>query len=285
MASLEIPGALQLENGDHGLTSILIDTPRAEAEIYLHGAHITRWIPAGQRPVLFTSERSFYAASKPIRGGVPLVFPWFGPRAGGLEGPMHGYARLAEWKLESTRLRDDGAVELRLAMPPVDAFHLTFHLVIGAQLEMELEVHNTSAEELCFEEAMHTYFAVGDIHQVSLTGLEGSSYIDKVDGAQRKQQPAAPIRFAKETDQVHVDTTATCVIDDPAWARRIVIEKSGSATTVVWNPWIAKTLTLADMAPDDWRGMLCVETANAGENAMRLAPYATHRMRATIRLE
>jgi glucose-6-phosphate 1-epimerase len=282
MSSLEIPGALQLETGDHGLTSVLIDTPQAEAEIFLHGAHITRWIPAGQRPVLFLSSRSVFAASKPIRGGVPLVFPWFGPRGGGLEGPMHGYARLAEWTLESTRLREDGAVELRFALPPVDAFHVTFHALVGAKLEMELEVRNTSGEELCFEEALHTYFAVGDIHQVSLAGLEGTEYLDKADEFKRKRQPAEPMRIARYTDQVHVNTTATCVIDDPAWARKIVIEKTGSASTVVWNPWSDKIANFADMSPDEWRGMLCVETANAGENGVRIAPYATHRMRATI---
>jgi D-hexose-6-phosphate mutarotase len=148
---------------------------------------------------------------------------------------------------------------------------------------MELEVHNTAAGELCFEEALHTYFEIGSIHQISISGLEGTTYLDKTDSGQRKQQSGAPIRIARETDQVHVDTTSTCVIEDPAWARRIVIEKTGSATTVVWNPWIAKTLSLADMAPEEWRGMLCVETANAAENGVRLAPGATHRMRATIR--
>ena len=285
MGGLEIPGALQLENRDSGLTVALIDTPQAEAEIYLHGAHVTSWIPAGQRPVLFTSSRSFFAHGKPIRGGVPLVFPWFGPRGGGLPGPMHGYARISEWTLESTGLRDDGAVELHFALPPVDAFHLRYHVAVGAHLEMELEVRNTSAEELSFEEALHTYFAVGDVQQVSIFGLAGTTYIDKTDGGRRKQQPTAPIQIVQETDQVHLDTTAPCVIEDPAWARRIVILKSCSATTVVWNPWVDKTLTLADMAPEDWREMLCIETANAGENAIRLAAGASHRMRATILTE
>jgi glucose-6-phosphate 1-epimerase len=285
MAAIEIPGALQIENRDNGLTVALIDSPLAEAEVFLHGAHITRWTPTGQRPVLFTSSHSMFAPGKPIRGGVPIVFPWFGPRSGGLPGPMHGYARISEWTLASTNLRDDGAVELTLTLPPVDAFHLSFHIAIGTRLEMELAIRNTSAEELSFEEALHTYFAVSDIHQISLAGLEGTEYIDKTDGAQRKRQAASVIRIGKETDQVHVDTPATCVIEDPGWSRRIVIEKSGSATTVVWNPWIAKTLTLADMAPEEWREMFCVESANAGENAVRLAPGATHRMRVTIHVE
>jgi glucose-6-phosphate 1-epimerase len=238
------------------------------------------------------SSRSLYAEGKPIRGGVPLVFPWFGPRGGGLAGPMHGFARILEWTLEGTRLRPDGAVELDLSLAPnattrelgVGDFRLAFRVAIGSQLEMELEAGNPSSAELAVEAAMHTYFAVGDIERVSIGGLEGTEYLDKTDGFRRKRQPAGPIRIAKETDQVHVNTRGTCTIEDPAWARRIVIEKSGSATTVVWNPWAEKTRTMTDMAPDDWRGMLCVETANAGENAVRLAPAASHRMRAVVRV-
>ena len=282
MPGLEIPGALQLEHDDNGLTRVLIDTAQAQAELFLQGAHLTSWIPAGQRPVLFTSTRSFYAAGKPIRGGVPIVFPWFGPRGGGLPGPMHGYARTSQWTLDATRLRGDGAIELRLTLPPVDDFRVSFQAVIGAELEMELEVRNNSAGTLTFEEALHTYFAVGDIHQVSVSGLAGVEYLDKGDNFARKRQPAGALHFTRYTDQVHVNTTGSCVIEDQAWARRITIEKSGSATTVVWNPWADKTPTLADMAPDEWRRMLCVETANAAENAVALAPGTTHRMRASI---
>ena len=277
--------ALDFHRTERGLTHALVSTAQAEAEIYLQGAHLTSWIPAGQRGVLFTSARSFFAPGKPIRGGVPIVFPWFGPRGGGLDGPMHGYARTAGWIAESTCVRDDGAVELHLSLPPVDAFRLSFHVAIGTQLEMELEVQNTSSGELTFEEALHTYFAVGDIHQVSLTGLEGTAYIDKADNFLRKRCPDAPIRIDRYTDQVHVNTAATCVIDDPAWARRIVIEKTGSNTTVVWNPWFDKTPSFPDMDPSEWSGMLCVETANAGENAVHLAGGETHRMRAAIRVE
>jgi glucose-6-phosphate 1-epimerase len=285
MRCIEIPGALQVENDDNGLTRVLIATPQTEAEIFLHGAHITRWIPAGRRPVLFTSSRSMYAPGKPIRGGVPLVFPWFGPRGGGLPGPMHGYARISEWTLHATNMSAKGAVELVFTLPQVDALRLAFRVSIGAQLEMELDVRNTSAEELSFEEAFHTYFAVGDIRQVSISGLEGTEYIDKADAFQRKRRPAEPIRIDRYIDQVYVNTTAACVIDDPAWARRIVIDKGGSATTVVWNPWADKTPGMPDMAPEDWREMVCVETANAGENAIRLAPGATHIMRAAIHVE
>lgn len=193
--------------------------------------------------------------------------------------------------MEETRL-SDGRVEITLALTPNDgtrgfgfsAFSLRFRATIGATLEMELETRNDSPEQLTYEEALHTYFAVGDVQQCSVSGLEGTSYIDKTDGFQRKTQGHEPVRIAKETDQVHVNTQATCVIHDPLWGRRIAIEKSGAASTVVWNPWIEKTKGMSDMAPDEWREMICVETANAAENAVHLPAGESHKTTATIRV-
>ena len=286
-----IPGVLRFEDTPGGLVRAIITGPHAGATVYLHGAHVTGWTPAGQRPVLFTSSRSRYEPGIAIRGGVPIVFPWFGPRADGVAGPLHGFARIVEWSLERARLRPDGAVELSLALDPnqasrsagYDAFHLRFRVAVGAALEMELEVHNRSGAPLRFEEALHTYFAVADIRQVAVTGLGDTTYVDKTAAFARKQSES-PIRIARETDQVHLNTASRCEIEDPVWRRIIAVEKEGSDTTVVWNPWIDKTRTIADMAPDDWQGMLCLETANALDNAVVLPPGGTHRMRATIRI-
>jgi glucose-6-phosphate 1-epimerase len=136
---------------------------------------------------------------------------------------------------------------------------------------------------LHFEEALHTYFAVGDIQKIAVHGLGGTTYIDKTDGMQRKQAPD-PMTIAKETDQVHINTSATCEIEDLVSRRSISVEKTGSNTTVVWNPWIEKNRSLADMDPEDWKKMLCVETANAGENAVVVPAGGTHHMRAVIRV-
>jgi glucose-6-phosphate 1-epimerase len=224
-----------------------------------------------------------FEGGKPIRGGVPIVFPWFGTRSDGQPGPLHGYARIREWTIESTEQRPDGAVEVRLSLA-VESARLTYRVVVGGSLELELTVRNESESEFRFEEALHTYFAVGDIRQVSITGLEGTVCVDKTDGFSRKVSEGA-IRFGKETDQVHLNTAAACEIRDAAWKRAIVVEKAGSDTTVVWNPWIEKTKTLADMAPDDWQGMVCLETANAMENAIALPAGGVHSMRSAIRLK
>lgn len=288
-----ILNALRFEEGPGELTRATVSTAAADAEIYLQGAHIARWTPRGSEPALFLSSKSLYQPGKAIRGGVPVIFPWFGPRAGGKPGPMHGFARTMEWAVERAALHNDGSVEIALTLAPneatrtlgYDAFQLRFRVSIGSRLEMELEIRNDADEALDFEAALHTYFAIGDIRQVSVAGLEGAEYIDKTDGFKRKRQSGEAIRITGETDRVYINTASTCVIKDVAWGRRITIEKSGSATTVVWNPWIEKTKSLADMAADDWTRMICIETANAADNAIRLAPGACHKLTATVRVE
>lgn len=293
MTQFDIPNALRLEEVPGGLVRVVVSTPAAEASLYLQGAHLTHWTPRRHRPVLFLSPKTLFTPGKAIRGGVPIIFPWFGPRSDGKPGPAHGFARTIEWTVEAARLHDDGKLQITLALSPNDVtrgfgyagFHLRFSVTIGAQLEVELEACNDSNETLTYEEALHAYFAIGDIHQASISGLEGTTYIDKTDGFKRKTVGGEPIRITKETDQVHLNTRAGCVVHDPVWNRRIIIEKAGSDSTVVWNPWVDKTKGMADMAPDSWKEMICVETANAADNAVRLLPGASHKLTASIRVE
>jgi glucose-6-phosphate 1-epimerase len=275
-----------------GFVRAVISTSEAEADFYLQGAHVTHWTPRGHRPVLFVSPKSLFAPGKAIRGGVPVIFPWFGPRSDGKPGPSHGFARTMNWAVEEASQRHNGAVEITLALGPNDetralgyaAFHARLRVTVGAELEMELQIRNDSADPLHYEEALHSYFAIGDIHQVSVSGLEGTTYIDKTDGLKRKQLGGEPLRIVKETDQVHLNTQSTCVIHDPVLNRRISVEKSGSDSTVVWNPWIEKTKGMSDMESDDWTRMICIETANAADNAVHLAPGASHSLRTLIRV-
>ena len=288
-----IAPALTFEDTPGGLVRAVISTPEADADIYLQGAHVAHWTPRGQKPVLFVSSKSLYAPGKAIRGGVPIIFPWFGNREGGKPGPAHGFARAMLWTVAGSRQYADGKVEITLALNPNDAtgaygfdhFALRFRVTVGATLAMELETRNQAAEPLTYEEALHSYFAIADIHHASVTGLEGTTLIDKTDQFLRKVQPAEPVRATKETDQVHLNTIATCVVEDPVWKRRIVVEKTGSNSTVVWNPWIAKTAGMADMGPDEWQGMICVETANAADNAITLQAGESHTLTTSIRVD
>ena len=219
-----------------------------------------------------------------------MIFPWFGPRAGRADSPAHGFARTLPWDVESLTFDEAGNVSLTLRLDPNDAtrahwphdFVLRHRIAFGAKLDMQLEIENTSGAPFVFEEALHTYLAVSDVRHVSVTGLGNTAYLDKVDALQRKQQGAEPIRITGETDRIYLNTRATCVLDDPGLSRRIAVEKSGSDATVVWNPWIAKAKAMPDFGDDEWPAMLCIETANTGENAITLAPGATHTMRATL---
>lgn len=279
---------VKFDTGAGGMNRIVINTPGAEAHVYLHGAHVTHYQPKGQPPVLFLSRQSHFAAGKAIRGGIPVIFPWFGPRAGDPAAPMHGFARTAEWSVKEIKPRCE-AVGVTLALTGSDAtrrwlpneFELLCTICVGSSLEVSLEVCNRSASAFTFEEALHTYLSVGDVRQAGIEGLDGRTFIDKTAAMARARQ-SGPVRIERETDRVYVDTVDDVSAADPINGRRLVVAKTGSRTTVVWNPWVEKAQAMADLGDDEWPRMLCIETANAAENAVTLAPGQSHTMTATI---
>ncbi len=297
-----IDDAVRFEAGVNDLFRAVLTAGGGEVHVYRHAAHVTHFQPAGGEPVLFVSDASLFEPGKPIRGGVPICFPWFAdnvPQSAGPDAPMHGFARHQFWKFRSVDQLDDGAVQTVLAFKSSPNTHKLWphHFVAtmtvtlsgdGQTLAMQHWVKHkgpADAEPFIFEQALHSYFRVGDIHQCAITGLEGAAYTDKVDNFTTKSQPNEPIRFTGETDRVFHNTDSTCVIHDDASRRRIVIEKTGSQSTIVWNPWIDKAANMADFGDDDWPNMLCIETANVAENAITLKPGESHAMTATIHAE
>jgi glucose-6-phosphate 1-epimerase len=287
-----LPGSVRVVEGPGGLPRLDIATPVATAQAYLHGAHLTHWQPShAKAPVLWMSEHSLWQDAKPIRGGVPICFPWFGPHRSESSAPAHGFARLLDWTLAGAVERD-GAVAVTFALDGARLsevwpfrFRAEYEVVVGATLAMSLEVENRDRIGFSFEEALHTYFAVSSIADVSIAGLERTPYLDKAGGLTERTQDDTPIRFTRETDRVYLETAATCSIDDPGQQRRIIVSKDNSRSTVVWNPWIAKARAMADFGDEEWRGMVCVETANVGAAAVRLAPGERHRMTVSLAVE
>ncbi len=277
-----IPDVLRFESGAGGLARAVISTDLCTGSVYLHGAHVAGYEPAGHEPVLFMSASSGFTAGKAIRGGVPVCFPWFGPHATDQSAPSHGPARTTEWQVHSTSV-DQGAATIEL-VATFEPFEIHHRVTFGRELSMTLDVRNLSQSPATFEAALHTYLNVSDVTQIYIAGLEQTEYLDKVDGGQSHNQGDAPITFVGETDRVYIDTQSTCVLTDPAYGRRITIAKSGSDSTVVWNPWAEKAEALADLGDDDWPGMACIETANAGPNKVTLGTGETHSMNATISL-
>jgi glucose-6-phosphate 1-epimerase len=279
-----IPNTLHFELDEHGLERAIIKTRPAEAIIYLQGAHITHFQPKGEKPLLFLSSKSNFAPGKAIRGGIPLIFPWFGPKSDDPKAPMHGFARTSQWQVESAKqIGNRVAIQFALDVPHHSS--VRFSVWIGPQLQMELQVTNQSKAPLTFEEAYHSYFAVSDVRDVFIQGLARETFIDKTDRMNRKVDDDHALRLEGETDRVYVNTKSLCRIFDPSARRCINIAKTNSATTVVWNPWIDKSKTMSDMGENDWQQMLCIETANAADNAITLKPGSTHEMSAQIGIE
>jgi len=284
------PGA-RWERGPGDLPFLAVTTESCRARLTAYGAHLCEWTPAAHAPpVLFVSPRSAFAPGTAIRGGVPVCFPWFANHPTDPGKPSHGFARTRPWDVVRVT-RDEGAglvAELRLASDDRtralwDAeFDARLTIALGSSLAMTFEVVNLGDREIAYEAALHSYFTVGDVERIAIGGLEGAAFIDKVDGMKRKVHGVAPLALTGETDRVFLDTAATCVIDDAELGRRIHVAKSGSMATVVWNPWRTRAETIADVGADVWRRFVCVETANCGVHAIRLAPGARHTMAARV---
>ena len=286
-----LPGVLAFHATANGLIHADITTPHATATVYLQGAHVAAWQPKGQSSVIFVSRKSDFAPGKAIRGGVPIAFPWFATRHDGKTGPSHGFARIQDWTLAFAALAGEN-LHMTLTLGPsevsrslgYDNFRLAYQLTIGRTLTMQLTVANDATVPLVFEEALHTYYAVADIHEVSLNGLEGVTYLDKNDNLQSKVQHGA-ITITEPTDRVYLNTTSPCVLHDTGSKRKITIAKAGSNTTVVWNPWESGAAKLPDLDPTEWHEFLAVETVNAAANVITLAPGAQHVMEAHVSVE
>jgi glucose-6-phosphate 1-epimerase len=276
-----------------GLVKAVVSQGGMQGELFLQGATVTRWHPAGAQPVIFTSPNAIFAPGTAVRGGVPIIFPWFGPKQDEPKAPQHGFVRAAPWQLESVDESRPDEVRLRLSITQgeatspfwPEAYRAVYTVAFGPALTVELAVQNRAGHEIGFEEALHTYFAISDIGKVSVTGFSGTTYIDKVDGFQRKTQDSSPIKLSGETDRVYLSTPRQAVIEDPEWRRRIVVEKDGAASSIVWNPWNEKAAAMKDLGAEAWRGMICVETGNAADNAVRLAAGGEHRMTTRISVD
>ncbi len=266
----------------HGLKALRLRASGSEALVYLHGAHLASFRTSEHGELLWMSDKAVYAEGKALRGGVPICFPWFGAHPTETASPAHGFARTTVFRFEGSEQRGDNVVaELTLSSSPQTLplfphrFTARLRLTVGRELSLAFEIENTDAEAFDYELALHTYLGVSDVRQVEVLGLSGASYDDKVSGARTVIQGAAPLRFTGETDRVYASTERVTVLD-PGHQRRLLIDKTNSSTTVVWNPWIEKARRMVDFNDDAWPQMLCIEAANTGAHRIRLAPQARH---------
>jgi len=286
----EVPG-VELTSA-HGLPCVRVTRPEASGLVFLQGAHVAEWVPAGAEPVIWMSEKALYQSGKALRGGVPICFPWFGAHATEKAFPAHGFARTMEFQYLGARLTRDQNAELEFVLQDDSstqalfphAFAARLRVTFGATLELAFSVENHGAVPFTFEEALHSYFHVADVRNIGVHGLGGAPFLDKVRGMAEFTQTEDELSFSGETDRVY-RSAATCVIRDPGRARRVRIEKTHSEATVVWNPWAERAAQMADFGADAWPGMVCVESANVGATRIQLAPMATHTLTVRVALE
>jgi glucose-6-phosphate 1-epimerase len=286
-----VPGMLRFEQLPGGLAAIRVDSALATASVMLQGAQVVGYQPRGEQPLIWLSARSRYVAGKSVRGGVPVCWPWFGPHATDPALPAHGFARTVEWELQEATALPDGRVRLAFELPQNAATRAQWPhpssvrntVTIGRELEVSLATRNTGSERFPLGQALHTYFHVGDVRRISIHGLDGCTYLDKAGGSARRQQHG-PVTFTQETDRIYLNTGGACEIRDPVMERSLLVTATGSRSTVVWNPWIEKAEQMGDFEPDGYLRMVCVETANAADDSVIVAPGQEHVLAAQYRL-
>jgi glucose-6-phosphate 1-epimerase len=273
----------------HDRPALVVDLPGTTAVIQLDGAHLTGWTPARGGELLWMSPLAEVGPGAAIRGGVPLVGPWFGPGRDGRTEPKHGWLRTAVWtpvRAEITGRGETRGAIVELALNDADptgqgaSAHVQF-TVEPQELTVAL-TFTAGREPVELEEALHTYFAVSDVESLRLDGLAGADFLDNTEALARRHQDGEPT-VSGLVDRIY-EVADTVRIHDPA-GRTIVVDPEGSSRTVLWNPGAQAAATMADVPDDGWPGFVCVESAVCKDGFVPLAPGQGHTLSAHYRIE
>ena len=283
---------LIFKEGPGGLIIAEIRNPYGDATVAIHGGHIISFRPHGHEPVLWLSKNSHFKTGKAIRGGIPVCWPWFAAHPTDTGKPAHGFVRTAAWSVSESEKLEDDSTRLKLFIADSKetlklwphSFRLEIECTVSDVLRVKLITTNTDDKHFVCGGALHSYFNISSISNIMIKGLENCPYIDKLDQDRRKVQDGA-VSFKSETDRIYLEPKDDCIIEDGGMGRRINISKNGSRTTVVWNPWIDKARKMKDFGDDEYKRMVCVETANANTDVISLAPGNTHTLESIIRPE
>ncbi|WP_372773692.1 D-hexose-6-phosphate mutarotase [Mangrovibacterium sp.] len=273
-----IEGEVGFMEMDGDLVFINVSNKYADADICLYGAHVTSFRPVRTMEMLYMSPETSYEVGKPIRGGIPVCFPWFGPHKTDSNLPQHGFGRLMYWNVLSTASLPNGETEIKLGLNsseetkafwPFD-FEAVLNMVIGAKMTVSLEVKNSSTESFSYTCALHSYFAVSDLAHIQIEGLQGLTYFNQLTG-NNDQQNEEILHVNEGLTRHYLDTESAVVLADEAYRRRIKIEKSGSKVTTVWNPGEAACAGIGDIPDDGFANFVCIEATNAFNFPITLA--------------
>ncbi len=287
-----IEGELGFAELEEDLVFITVSNKYADADICLYGAHVTSFKPYKSMEILWMSPDSSFEEGTPIRGGIPVCFPWFGPHKTEPEKPQHGFARLIYWDVLETATLPSGETLVRLQLCSSEEtktywdydFCAEMNIVIGTTLKATLKVTNTSEVPFEYTCALHSYFSLSAIENLSIEGLEGVSYFNQLTGENGVQKEYF-LHIQDPLARHYLGTETPVVIEDSAFNRRIKVDKSGSKVTTVWNPGEETCAKIGDLPNDAWETFVCVEATNAFDFPVQLAPGNSFETSAIIGLE
>ena len=272
---------VNLEELAPGYPVVTVNHSTCKAQVALHGAHVISWCPTGHEEVLYLSPDAVYREGKAIRGGIPICWPWFNAHPSDPDLPSHGLVRNQFWELESTDADDEGVVaKLRRT---TEHWTVVVAIRMASSLEVAIESTNLGDDQLLVSGALHSYFRVGDVRQITIKGLEDAAYLDTV-GQHTNRHQTGVIEIDREVDRYY-DSSAAVRLEDPLKERTILIDKENSPSTVVWNPWIEKAAALGDLPNEDYLAFACVEAAITNDRAVALSQGETHRFATRISVE
>ncbi|APD90246.1 D-hexose-6-phosphate mutarotase [Alteromonas mediterranea] len=268
----------------NGLTFLDVDNALATARISLFGGHILSYVPkSDDKERLWVSPHAYLNGERPIRGGIPVCWPWFSDDHGREKGalPSHGFLRTQVWKLIDSKDDDSGTtIELSPSFTRADGFenecNVSMVIKVGNTMDVSLITENTGVAPFEFNCALHTYFHVDHIQHTLISGIEGQ-YKDKLDNWALKATPT-PYAITGETDRIHLAPIKTADIEVDGNAFTQVVSE-GNDSLVVWNPW-QSAASISDMDPFGYKHMLCVETSLT--QGKTLAPSECHTLKQTI---
>ena len=273
-----------------GFPVIEIQTTTASAKVAIHGAQVLSWNPKDTEPVLYTSPKAIMEPGKPLRGGIPICWPWFGNETDVPNAPQHGFGRTRFWTLVNAK---SGAANARLEflLPLDDEIRAAFPhdcevrviIAIGDKLSVALKTKNTGEELFKIGGALHTYLTVGDITRVQVEGIKECHYIDNVPDEPVSIFQDTPVKIDEETNRIY-RSMASVLMRDLGQGRSVFVDKSGSRSTVLWNPWIEGAKKIQDLPDRDYTEFVCIETANAAKDHPTVRPNRVHTLEATIGL-
>ena len=277
----KLPASVRLSDEIPGYPVFEIAHPKCTARVALHGAHVMSWCPADEEEVLYLSPDAVFTEGKAIRGGIPLCWPWFNAHPTNPEQPSHGIARTRFWGLLGAE-EDESGVTMRFGMEE-GIWKAELTVKAGAELEVSLETLNTNEIPIVVSGALHSYFSVSDIGNVRLVNLEDADFLDTVGVSTLRKQKGA-IEFKGEVDAIYDSPGKVLLVDDFS-GRTILIEKGGSPSTVVWNPWMEKATAMGDLPDEGYRKFCCIEAAIANDKAVIVMPGSSHVLSTRISVE